>query len=352
MRVCWSLASQKTKCVGAKKKCEWVLLHYMATFVLQMLSQQLQQHLLLLLLSVTSHSFTPHRTEKTLGITMKSLLEWCRSVLHVLVLVTRSCWSLLCCRFLAGSSAVPPLSGQTLSLSPDLVDSFVPTPPPNLSKLISHHQGPRERKASPSSLPGRLSRALSLGTIPSLSRTGICQIARLRCRRRKSKLFGGVKRLWSSHFQILGSCLAEAGQPLCTRSLNLQVFGHYFVSLPLRSFDTLDLFLSQITFHWSREAVHRPQARLQLLQWLGLLHPVQVLPGGVPSSVPLVSTSAARSSVCFLQNRNPPSCLLQFLHHFFTPSRAPCTAAAFPTMYHLSKPTMVNTTEILNVLNI
>lgn len=85
---------------------------------------------------------------------------------------------LLCCRFLAGSSAAPPLSGQTLSLSPDLVDSFVPTPPPNLSKLISHHQGPRERKASPSSLPGRLSRALSLGTIPSLSRTGICQISR------------------------------------------------------------------------------------------------------------------------------------------------------------------------------
>lgn len=83
---------------------------------------------------------------------------------------------LLCCRFLAGNSVVPPLSGQTLSLSPDLVDSFVPTPPPNLSKLINLHQSPRERKASPSSLPGRLSRALSLGTIPSLSRTGICEI--------------------------------------------------------------------------------------------------------------------------------------------------------------------------------
>uniref|UniRef100_H3DCH6 Transmembrane protein 201 n=1 Tax=Tetraodon nigroviridis TaxID=99883 RepID=H3DCH6_TETNG len=63
------------------------------------------------------------------------------------------------------------IAGQTLCLSPDLVDSFVPSPPPNLSKLISLHQSPLERKASPSSLPGRLSRALSLGTIPSLSRT-------------------------------------------------------------------------------------------------------------------------------------------------------------------------------------
>ncbi|CAG07536.1 unnamed protein product, partial [Tetraodon nigroviridis] len=50
------------------------------------------------------------------------------------------------------------------------------SPPPNLSKLISLHQSPLERKASPSSLPGRLSRALSLGTIPSLSRTGICEL--------------------------------------------------------------------------------------------------------------------------------------------------------------------------------
>ncbi|TNM87209.1 hypothetical protein fugu_007439 [Takifugu bimaculatus] len=74
-------------------------------------------------------------------------------------------------RFLAGSSTAPPLSGQPLFPPPDLVESFIPAPPPNLSKLINHHQSPRERKASPSSLPGRLSRALSLGTIPSLSRT-------------------------------------------------------------------------------------------------------------------------------------------------------------------------------------
>ncbi|KAM9350841.1 transmembrane protein 201 [Symphorus nematophorus] len=74
-------------------------------------------------------------------------------------------------RYLAGSSAVPPFSWQPPLLSPDLADTFVPAPPPNLSKLINRQQSPRERKASPSSLPGRLSRALSLGTIPSLTRT-------------------------------------------------------------------------------------------------------------------------------------------------------------------------------------
>ncbi|KAF7657739.1 hypothetical protein LDENG_00022720 [Lucifuga dentata] len=74
-------------------------------------------------------------------------------------------------RYLAGSSTAPPFSGQPHPLSSDLAGSFIPTPPPNLSKLINRQQGPRERKASPSSLPGRLSRALCLGTIPSLTRT-------------------------------------------------------------------------------------------------------------------------------------------------------------------------------------
>ncbi|KAE8293334.1 Transmembrane protein 201 [Larimichthys crocea] len=74
-------------------------------------------------------------------------------------------------RYLAGSYAVPSYSSQTPFLSPDLADSFIPTPPPNLSKLINRQQSPRERKASPSSLPGRLNRALCLGTIPSLTRT-------------------------------------------------------------------------------------------------------------------------------------------------------------------------------------
>uniref|UniRef100_A0A672ZWQ4 Transmembrane protein 201 n=1 Tax=Sphaeramia orbicularis TaxID=375764 RepID=A0A672ZWQ4_9TELE len=70
-------------------------------------------------------------------------------------------------RYLADSfSPQPPL------LSPDQTDSFVLTPPPNISKLINHHQqSPRESKASLSTLPGRLNRALSLGTIPSLTRT-------------------------------------------------------------------------------------------------------------------------------------------------------------------------------------
>lgn len=71
------------------------------------------------------------------------------------------------CRYLAGSAAVPPPL-----LAQDPVDSFVLTPPPNLLKLVNRQQSPYERKASPTSLPGRLSRALCLGTMPSLSRTG------------------------------------------------------------------------------------------------------------------------------------------------------------------------------------
>ncbi|XP_068589360.1 transmembrane protein 201 [Cebidichthys violaceus] len=75
-------------------------------------------------------------------------------------------------RYLAGSAAGPPFSSQPPLLSLDLADSFVLTPPPNLFKLMHCQQSPHERKASPSSLPGRLSRALCLGTIPSLTRTG------------------------------------------------------------------------------------------------------------------------------------------------------------------------------------
>lgn len=74
-------------------------------------------------------------------------------------------------RYLAGGSAVPHFGSQSLSLSGDLADSFIPTPPPNLSKLLNRQQSPSEHKASPSSLPGRLSRALCLGTMPSLTRT-------------------------------------------------------------------------------------------------------------------------------------------------------------------------------------
>lgn len=149
---------------------------------------------------------------------------------------------LLCCRFLAGSSTAPHLSGQPLSLSPDLVESFVPAPPPNLSKLINHHQSPRERKASPSSLPGRLSRALSLGTIPSLSRTGMSEML-------WAGMLVALQVVISSHFQIRGSCLVEVDQPRCTKSLHLQVFNHYFVAVSADHLDTFDFSLSQITFH-------------------------------------------------------------------------------------------------------
>ncbi|XP_047225217.1 transmembrane protein 201 isoform X1 [Girardinichthys multiradiatus] len=76
-------------------------------------------------------------------------------------------------RYLAGSSAVPPFSSQLPPFHPpDGADPFILTPPPYISELISRQHGPRERKASPSTLPGRLSRALCLGTVPSLTRTG------------------------------------------------------------------------------------------------------------------------------------------------------------------------------------
>lgn len=63
------------------------------------------------------------------------------------------------------------VGGPTPFLSPASPGSFIPSPPPNLSQLIHRQQGARDRKASPSSLPGRLNRALHLGTIPSLART-------------------------------------------------------------------------------------------------------------------------------------------------------------------------------------
>ncbi|XP_073794642.1 transmembrane protein 201 isoform X3 [Danio rerio] len=61
--------------------------------------------------------------------------------------------------------------GPLLSAPVSESSTFIPTPPPNLSQLLIRQQSQRTRKASPSSLPGRLNRALSLGTIPSLART-------------------------------------------------------------------------------------------------------------------------------------------------------------------------------------
>lgn len=126
----------------------------------------------------------------------------------------------------------------------------------------------------------------------------------------------------------------------------------FCLAVPFRSFDGSFLlfcfvfFLSQTTFHWSQEAVRHPQAHLQPLQWLGPSRPARARPGGAPSSAQLVSTSAARSCVCFLQNRNPPLSLLRSRRRIFSPSRVPFTAAAFPTTYHLFKATMVNTAEV------
>ena len=79
----------------------------------------------------------------------------------------------LCSRYLSGGSPGHLYGlGPSPFVSPVSPAFFVPTPPPNLSRLISRQQGSRERRASPSSLPGRLNRALFLGTIPSLARTG------------------------------------------------------------------------------------------------------------------------------------------------------------------------------------
>ncbi|XP_072283440.1 transmembrane protein 201 isoform X3 [Pyxicephalus adspersus] len=53
---------------------------------------------------------------------------------------------------------------------PDLSSAWVSTPP-GLLQLLNQQSSRSQRKASSSSLPGRLNRALSLGTIPTLTRT-------------------------------------------------------------------------------------------------------------------------------------------------------------------------------------
>ncbi|KAF5906728.1 transmembrane protein, partial [Clarias magur] len=71
-------------------------------------------------------------------------------------------------RYLSGSSFGMYCSGQSPMVSGS--STFIPTPPPNLAQLLAHQQSQKTRRASPSSLPGRLNRALSLGTMPSLAR--------------------------------------------------------------------------------------------------------------------------------------------------------------------------------------
>ncbi|XP_077007503.1 transmembrane protein 201 isoform X2 [Tamandua tetradactyla] len=66
--------------------------------------------------------------------------------------------------------ASPSLAIPCLSVGGSPPSLFVPSPPGFLP-LASQQLFRSPRRASPSSLPGRLSRALSLGTVPSLTRT-------------------------------------------------------------------------------------------------------------------------------------------------------------------------------------
>ncbi|XP_028714283.1 transmembrane protein 201 isoform X1 [Peromyscus leucopus] len=77
-------------------------------------------------------------------------------------------------RYFSGDSASlfpssPSLAMPCPSITSSPASLFIPTPPGFLP--LTKQQLFRSRRASPSSLPGRLSRALSLGTIPSLTRT-------------------------------------------------------------------------------------------------------------------------------------------------------------------------------------
>ncbi|XP_028921439.1 transmembrane protein 201 [Ornithorhynchus anatinus] len=73
-------------------------------------------------------------------------------------------------RYLSGDSTVLFPSGNGLGCPVPSPSLFVPAPPSFL-QLSSQQFFRSPRRASSSSLPGRLNRALSLGTIPSLTRT-------------------------------------------------------------------------------------------------------------------------------------------------------------------------------------
>ncbi|XP_006975276.2 transmembrane protein 201 isoform X1 [Peromyscus maniculatus bairdii] len=78
-------------------------------------------------------------------------------------------------RYFSGDSASlfpssPSLAMPCPSITSSPASLFIPTPPGFLP-LTKQQLFRSHRRASPSSLPGRLSRALSLGTIPSLTRT-------------------------------------------------------------------------------------------------------------------------------------------------------------------------------------
>lgn len=69
---------------------------------------------------------------KTLYILRKSVLQWCQSVLHMLVLITSSCWSLLRCSCVADSLQVALwCSPSAVRLSLCLLTWWTPSSPPH-----------------------------------------------------------------------------------------------------------------------------------------------------------------------------------------------------------------------------
>lgn len=85
---------------------------------------------LLLLLSRHTHSLSTGQEDTY--ILRKSVLQWCQSVLHMLVLITSSCWSLLRCSCVADSLQVALwCSPSAVRLSLCLLTWWTPLSPPH-----------------------------------------------------------------------------------------------------------------------------------------------------------------------------------------------------------------------------
>ncbi|XP_077581542.1 transmembrane protein 201 [Stigmatopora nigra] len=63
------------------------------------------------------------------------------------------------------------LSNRAALVTPEMIRSFIPAPPPNIFKLINHQKTPVKPKGKLSSLPRRLKNVLCLGTGSTISRT-------------------------------------------------------------------------------------------------------------------------------------------------------------------------------------
>lgn len=121
-----------------------------------------------------------HASSGTL--TQAHLIPWegpgplCRGFLQNLPDSLSSLCPLGPCRYFSGDAASlfpssPSLAVPYPSVTASPASLFIPTPPGFLP-LTKQQLFRSPHRVSPSSLPGRLSRALSLGTIPSLTRTG------------------------------------------------------------------------------------------------------------------------------------------------------------------------------------